>query len=145
MRWGQALAVAAVSLVLAGVAAAAWSTGIYTGTLRSPGFGTRGPTPIRLQVTKTQFRVLTASLSFRCPDRKGRVPVKIGPLKPVRIHVRPDTGGAQFAVDQKVGNVRVTIAGGITPGKPLQGLLDASRDTPGGVCEESALFTAKPH
>jgi hypothetical protein len=145
MRWGQALAVAVVSLVLAGVAAAAWPTGIYTGTLRSPGFGTRGQTPIRLQVTKTQFRVLTAYLSFRCPDRKGRVPVRIGPLKPVRIHVRPDTGGAQFAVDQKVGTVRVTIAGGITPGKPLQGLLDASRDTPGGVCEDSALFTAKPH
>ena len=115
------------------------------GKLRSPGFGTRGQTPIRLQVSKTQFRVLSAQLSFRCPNAKGRVPVKIGPLKPVKIRVRPDTGGAQFSVNQTVGTMHLTIAGGITPGKPLQGILDATRDLPSGdICEDSALFTARP-
>jgi hypothetical protein len=131
--------------VFAGSAAAAWPTGIYTGTLRNPGYGTRRSTQIKLFVTKTQLRVLGARLSFRCPDAKARMPVKIGPLKPVRIRVRPDTGGAQLALNQKVGSIRVTIAGGITPGRPLQGLLDASRETPSGFCEDSALFTARPH
>jgi hypothetical protein len=72
------------------------------------------------------------------------VTVKVGPLKPARIRVRPDTGGAQFALNQTVGSTHLTVVGGITPGKPLQGVLDASRDSPGGVCEDSALFTARP-
>jgi hypothetical protein len=133
-----------VVLAFAGTAAAAWPTGIYEGKLRNPGYGTRGQTPARLFVTKTQVRVLGAQLSFRCPDGKNRVPVKVGPLKPAKIRVRPDTGGAIFTLNQKFGSIRVTIAGGITPGRPLQGVLDASRDTPGGVCEDSALLTAKP-
>jgi hypothetical protein len=144
MRWGQAVLVVLVSLVLAGVADAAWQAGIYKGTLRNAGYGTRGQTPATLFVTRTQVRLLSARLSFRCPDVKNRVPVKIGPLKPARIRVRPDTGGAIFLLNQKVGAIRVTIAGGITPGKPLQAVLDAGRDTPTGVCEDSALLTAKP-
>ena len=145
MRRGVALLLLLVTLVFAGAAAAAWPTGIYVGKLRSPGFGTRGQTPIRLQVSKTQLRVLSAQLSFRCPNAKARLPVKIGPLKPVKIRVRPDTGGAQFSLNQTVGTTHVTIAGGITPGKPLQGILDATRDLPSGdICEDSALFTAKP-
>jgi hypothetical protein len=107
MRWGQAVLVVLCSLVLAGAAAAAWQPGIYKGTLRNPGYGTRGQ-------------------------------------KPAKMRVRPGTGGALFAVNQKVGSVRITVAGGITPGKPLQAVLDASRDTPNGICEDSALLTAKP-
>lgn len=111
MRWGRLAPVAAVAAcAFAGTAAAAWRSGIYTGTLRNPGYGTRGSTPIRLLVTKTNVRVVSASLSFRCPSAKKRVTAKIGPVKP----------------------------------KPLQGVLDASRDTPAGVCEDSALLTAKP-
>ena len=145
MRRGVALLLLFATLAFAAAAAADWPTGIYAGKLRSPGFGTRGQTPIRLQVSKTQFRVLSVQLSFRCPNAKGRVPVKIGPLKPVKIRVRPDTGGAQFSLDQKVGTTRITIAGGITPGKPLQGILDATRDLPSGdICEDAALFTARP-
>jgi len=146
MRWGRRAVVAAVfTCVFVGTAAAAWSTGIYTGALRNPGYGTRGTTSIRLFVTTTQIRVLSAQLSYRCPNAKARIPVKIGPLKAQRIRVRPDTGGATFGFNQKVGPIRVTVAGGITPGRPLQGLLDATRDLPGGdVCVDSALFTAKP-
>jgi hypothetical protein len=144
MRWGQAVLVVLCSLVLAGVAAAAWQPGIYTGTLRNPGYGSRGQTPARLFLTRTQVRLLSAQLSFRCPGVKSRVPVKIGPLKPATIRVRPDTGGALFSLNQKVGSIRVTVAGGITPGKPLQAVLDASRDTPNGICEDAALLTAKP-
>jgi hypothetical protein len=145
MRRGVALLALFTTLAFAGAAAASWPTGVYTGKLRSPGFGTRGQSPIRLQVSKTQFRVLSAQLSFRCPDAKGRVAVKVGPLKAVKIRVRPDTGGAQFSLNQKIGTMHVTIAGGITPGKPLQGILDATRDLPGGnLCEDSALFTARP-
>jgi hypothetical protein len=144
MRRGVWFVVLFVVLAFAGTAAAAWPTGLYQGKLRNPGYGTRGQTPIKLFVTKTQVRVLSAQLSFRCPDVKNRVPVKVGPLKPARIKVRPDTGGAIFSLDQKVGSIRVTVAGGITPGKPLQAVLDASRDTPSGVCEDSALLTAKP-
>ena len=144
MRWGQAVLVVFCSLVLAGVAAAAWQSGIYKGTLRNPGYGTRGQTPVTLFVTRTQVRLLSAQLSFRCPGVKDRVPAKIGPLKPAKIRVRPDTGGALFTANQKVGPIRVTVAGGITPGKPLQAVLDASRDTPNGICEDSALLTASP-
>jgi hypothetical protein len=143
MRWGRAVLVVLVSLELAGVAAAAWQSGIYEGTLRNAGYGTRGQTPVKLFVTRTHVRVLGAQLSFRCPGAKNRVPVKIGPLKPAKIRVRPDTGGAMFTVDQKVGSIRVTVAGGITPGRPLQAVLDASRDTASGVCEDSALLTAR--
>jgi hypothetical protein len=145
MRWGRLAPVAtAVACALAGTAAAAWQSGVYTGTLRNPGYGNRGTTPIRLSVSRTQVRVLGAYLSFRCPSAKKRVTVKIGPLKPARIRVRTDTGGAQFSLSETLGSTHVTVAGGIAPGKPLQGLLDASRDTPAGVCEDSALFTAKP-
>jgi hypothetical protein len=144
MRWGQAVLVVLCSLVLAGAAAAAWQPGIYKGTLRNPGYGTRGQTPAKLFVTRTQVRLLSAQLSFRCPGVKNRVPLKVGPLKPAKMRVRPGTGGALFAVNQKVGSVRITVAGGITPGKPLQAVLDASRDTPNGICEDSALLTAKP-
>jgi hypothetical protein len=143
VRRGLALLLLFATLALAGGAAAAWQSGIYVGKLRNPGYGTRGQTPIRLSVTKTQVRVLSAQLSLRC-SAKGRMPVKIGPLKPMRIRVRPDTGGAQFSMNQTMGPTHVTIVGGITPGKPLQGLLDATRDTPTGACEDSALFTATP-
>ena len=144
MRRGVALVPLLLALVVAGTATASWQTGTYTGKLRSPGFGTRGATAIRLLVTKTHVRVLSAKLSLRCPDAKSRKAATVGPLKAVKIHVRPDTGGAQFTVNQAVGTTRVTIAGGITPGKPLQGLLDVTRDTPGGICTDTALFTAAP-
>jgi hypothetical protein len=143
VRLGLALLLVFAALAFAGGAAAAWQSGIYVGKLRNPGYGTRGQTQIRLSVTKTQVRVLSAQLSFRC-SVKGRVPVKIGPLKPAKIRIRPDTGGAQFSVNQAIGAIHVSIVGGITPGRPLQGLLDASRDTPSGSCEDAALFTASP-
>lgn len=145
MRWGRLAVVAALlTLAFAGTAVAAWQTGVYAGKLRSPGYGSRGQTPIRLLVSKTQVRVLSAELSLNCGAKK-RVPAKIGPLKPMKIRVRPDTGGAQFSLNQRVGATHVTIAGGITPGKPLQGLLDATRYLPtDAICTDSALFTAKP-
>jgi hypothetical protein len=62
----------------------------------------------------------------------------------MKIRIRPDTGGAQFAMNQTIGAIHVSVVGGITPGRPLQGVLDASRDTAAGSCEDSALFTAKP-
>jgi hypothetical protein len=132
-----------LTLALAGGAAAAWQLAIYVGKLRNPGYGTRGQTPIRLSVTSTQVRVLSALLSLRC-SAKGRVPARIGPLRPMRIRVRPDTGGAQFSMNQTIGTTRVTIVGGITPGRPLQGILDATRNTATGSCEDSAIFTAAP-
>jgi hypothetical protein len=143
MRRGVALLLLLVTLAFAGGAAAAWQSGIYVGKLRNPGYGTRGQTQIRLSVTKTQVRVLSAQLSLRC-SVKGRTPVKVGPLKPMKIRIRPDTGGAQFAMNQTIGAIHVSVVGGITPGRPLQGVLDASRDTAAGSCEDSALFTAKP-
>ena len=145
MRRGVALLVLFVVLAFAGGAAAAWQTGAYVGKLRSPGYGSRGTTSITLLVTKTQVRVLSAVLSLRCPNAKNRVTARIGPLKPARIRVRPDTGGMQFALNQKVGSTQVTIAGGMPPGKPLQGLLDVTRDLQSGdICTDTALFTAKP-
>jgi hypothetical protein len=144
VRRGAALLLLFVTLAFVGEAAAAWQTGTYVGQLRSPGYGKRPPTPITLSVTKTQIRVLSAKLSWNCPGAKNRVAVTIGPLKPVKIRVRPDTGGAQFTINQKVAEARITIVGGITPGKPLQGLLDATREIPLGICTDSALFTAKP-
>jgi len=141
VRRRLALLVLLSTLALAGAAAASWESGVYVGTLRNPGYGTRGKTSIRLLVTTTQVRVLSAQLSWRC-SAKGRTPARIGPLRPMRIRVRPDTGGAQFSLNQTVGTTHVTIAGGITPGKPMQGLLDATRDTASGTCEDSALFTA---
>ena len=100
MRRGVALLLLFVTVALAGAAAASWPTGIYVGKLRSPGYGTRGQTPIRLQVSRRSFACSARS----CPSvsQCEEPPVKIGPLKAVKIGVRPDTGGAQFWLDQTV-------------------------------------------